>query len=178
MDLRVQRTRRSIINAFIELRAKKPLEKITVKELSDLAFINKATFYTHYKDIYDLAEQLENEAIASALNDIPHPEYLITRPKEGLGELAIAINSQNQLFRILFSDSRQGLLVKKLEKHLKDIYYERNPEYKNNLEKDLLLSFLIHGCFHAFFSHSNDDFDTVIDILGNINECLIFNYKK
>ena len=37
MDLRIQRTRKSIINAFIELRATKPLEKITVKELSDLA---------------------------------------------------------------------------------------------------------------------------------------------
>ena len=73
MDLRIQRTKKSIINAFIELRASKPLEKITIKELSDLAFINKATFYTHYKDIYDLAEQLENEAVTSVLNDIPHP---------------------------------------------------------------------------------------------------------
>ena len=35
MDLRIERTRRSIINAFIELRSKKSLEKITIKELSD-----------------------------------------------------------------------------------------------------------------------------------------------
>lgn len=41
MDLRAQRTRRSIINAFIELRALKPLEKITVKELSERALITK-----------------------------------------------------------------------------------------------------------------------------------------
>lgn len=177
MDLRVQRTKRSIINAFIELRAKKPPEKITVKELSDLAFINKATFYTHYKDIYDLAEQLENEAITSALNDIPHPEYLITRPKEGLIELTMAIYSQSQLFNILFSGSRQGLLVIKLEKYLKEQYWRKYPEYKNNLEKDLLLSVLIQGCFHAFLSHPKDDFDTVVNILGDINECLILNYK-
>ena len=55
MDLRTERTKRSIINAFLELRSQKPLEKITVKELSELAFINKATFYTHYQDIYDLS---------------------------------------------------------------------------------------------------------------------------
>ena len=54
MDLRRQRTKNSIINAFIQLRASKPLEKITVKELSELAYINKATFYTYYQDIYDL----------------------------------------------------------------------------------------------------------------------------
>ena len=59
MDLRVQKTQRSIINALIELRSKKNLEKITVKELAERAEINKATFYQHYKDIYDLSEQLE-----------------------------------------------------------------------------------------------------------------------
>ena len=61
MDLRKQRTKNSIINAFIQLRAKKPLEKITVTELAELAYINKATFYTYYQDIYDLSEQLETE---------------------------------------------------------------------------------------------------------------------
>ena len=47
MDLRTEKTESSIINAFIELRAKKPLEKITVKELCQLARINKSTFYAH-----------------------------------------------------------------------------------------------------------------------------------
>lgn len=45
MDMRIEKTRRSIINAFLQLRAQKPLEKITVKELSALAEINKATMY-------------------------------------------------------------------------------------------------------------------------------------
>ena len=58
MDLRNQRTKKNIRNAFIELRSKKPLEKITVKELSELAFINKATFYRHYEDIYALSNEL------------------------------------------------------------------------------------------------------------------------
>lgn len=40
MDLRVKRTRINITNAFIELRSRKPIEKITIKELSELAFIN------------------------------------------------------------------------------------------------------------------------------------------
>ena len=41
-DLRIRKTETAIKNAFIELRAKKPLEKITVKELCDLALINKS----------------------------------------------------------------------------------------------------------------------------------------
>ena len=56
MDLRIERTRKCIKDAFIELRKSKPIEKITVKELAALASINKATFYSHYNDIYDLSD--------------------------------------------------------------------------------------------------------------------------
>ena len=54
MDIRIEKTERAIKQAFMALRAQKPLEKIKVKELCDLANINKSTFYAHYQDIYAL----------------------------------------------------------------------------------------------------------------------------
>ena len=48
MDIRIEKTEKAIRNAFLELRAAKPLEKITVRELCSLACINKSTFYSHY----------------------------------------------------------------------------------------------------------------------------------
>ena len=54
MDIRIEKTRQSIINAFIELRSHKELERITIKELCEKAQINKSTFYAHYQDIYHL----------------------------------------------------------------------------------------------------------------------------
>ena len=44
MDLRIEKTEKGIRNAFIELRSRKPLEKITIKELCEHAYINKSTF--------------------------------------------------------------------------------------------------------------------------------------
>lgn len=174
MDLRIERTRRSIINAFIELRAKKPLEKITIKELAETALINKATFYSHYNDIYDLSEQLEKEAVDMVLKNIPHPESLITDPKQGTVEIAFALASQGKLFDTLFSDSRATILVDRLEQGLKEKIYSMYPEYKNNLEWDILLTVIIQGCFHAFASHSNDtDINNLIEIIGNINERIL-----
>ena len=81
MDLRIQKTEHAIKNAFIELRSKKPLEKITVKELCELAMINKSTFYSHYEDIYALSETMEQETVASRLNHREHrsPERLYAR---------------------------------------------------------------------------------------------------
>ena len=54
MDIRIEKTKTAIHNTFLELRSRKPLEKITIKELCEKAQINKSTFYSHYKDIYDL----------------------------------------------------------------------------------------------------------------------------
>lgn len=60
MDLRTAKTERAIRSAFLELRAKKPLERITVKELCQRAEIHKSTFYDHYEDLYALSDALEN----------------------------------------------------------------------------------------------------------------------
>ncbi len=177
MDLRIERTKINITNAFIHLRASKPLEKITIKELSELAFINKATFYAHYKDIYDLSEKLQNEAIDKMIDDIAHPEYIISKPKEGLFELANSILMQGQLFDILFSGSQQLHLLKLLEIKLKSRISELLQQETRSLEFDLLFSVLIQGSFYAFLNHKENDFTQIIEILGNINECIIKNYK-
>ena len=90
MDIRVKKTRRSIITAFMELRAHKPLEKITVKELCEKAEINKSTFYTHFTDIYHLSDQLEQELIQQVVDNLPHPQYVVEHPKEFTQEMFLA----------------------------------------------------------------------------------------
>lgn len=62
-DARVRYTLMRIQTVFFELLEKKPMSKITVKEICDLAEINRATFYHHYQDVYDLLEQQENIVI-------------------------------------------------------------------------------------------------------------------
>ena len=84
MDLRTEKTRRAIINAFIKLRSKKPTEKITIKELAENAQINKATFYLHYRDIYDLSVSLEREVVRDCLKGIQHPEDIRGKPQQQL----------------------------------------------------------------------------------------------
>ena len=44
MDLRVKKTETAIKNAFLELRAKKPLEKITVKNCAVLPVLTSQLF--------------------------------------------------------------------------------------------------------------------------------------
>ncbi|NRY62965.1 TetR/AcrR family transcriptional regulator [Clostridium beijerinckii] len=53
---RVKRTRDLIINAFISLITKKGFDSITVKDITTVATINRATFYAHFTDKYALLD--------------------------------------------------------------------------------------------------------------------------
>ncbi|MEG2570144.1 MAG: TetR/AcrR family transcriptional regulator [Clostridia bacterium] len=63
-DHRTRVTRMLIRRAFTELLRQKPIQSISIKELCELAGINRGTFYSHYDDIYDLLKQIEDEMMA------------------------------------------------------------------------------------------------------------------
>lgn len=60
-DARVRYTRMVIEESFLALLHQKPLNRITVTELCQMAQINRATFYKHYLDIPDLMEKTEEK---------------------------------------------------------------------------------------------------------------------
>ena len=150
MDLRVKKTKASIINAFLTLRSKKPLERISVTELSAAAQINKATFYLHYKDIYDLSETLENELFENVFDSIEHPDAVLTDPKLFVRELTNGFISNQSLIDIIFSDGRRSVLADRLESELKTLLFEMYPQYRNIPEVDALLTYMIKGGYYAF----------------------------
>ena len=53
-DLRVIRTRKALQDAFIALVRERGLEAVTVRDVAERAMVNRATFYRHFRDKYDL----------------------------------------------------------------------------------------------------------------------------
>ena len=51
-------TKQAITDSFLHLAAKKPLEKITVRDVVDDCGINRNTFYYHFQDIFAVLEEL------------------------------------------------------------------------------------------------------------------------
>ena len=62
-----QMTKRALEASLKELLRHKPLDKITVSDLTDHCGVNRMTFYYHFKDIYDLVEWCCEEDAARAL---------------------------------------------------------------------------------------------------------------
>ncbi|RXZ82103.1 TetR/AcrR family transcriptional regulator [Paenibacillaceae bacterium] len=57
-DPRIKRTLNLIRDAFISLMDEKGFDQITVQDITKRAEINRATFYRHYQDKYDLLEKI------------------------------------------------------------------------------------------------------------------------
>lgn len=63
MSERKTETKKLIKVAFTKLLKEKGFNNITVSDITNMAKINRGTFYLHYTDKFDLLEKLENDSI-------------------------------------------------------------------------------------------------------------------
>src|SRR5699024_1646022 len=63
LDRRIQMSKSFLKQALISLLTKKQISHITVKELCELADVNRSTFYAHYTDLDALLNEMENDII-------------------------------------------------------------------------------------------------------------------
>jgi AcrR family transcriptional regulator len=76
---RVTETKDRIKEAFFDLYETKKIEKISIKEITEKANLNRGTFYVYYKDIYDLLEKAEDEFLEELVNKIKGVAIMILR---------------------------------------------------------------------------------------------------
>lgn len=53
-----------------EIAKTKPIEKITIKEITDKAGVIRPTFYNHFQDKYELVEYIVNHEILQPVNEL------------------------------------------------------------------------------------------------------------
>lgn len=169
MDIRIEKTDRAIEKAFLELRAKTPLEKIKIKDLCALACVNKSTFYAHYQDVYDLSDRLEKKLIADILNSVSAVELSTEQTETLTRDLFRAFGQNQTAVNILFSGSRQGIFANCIEKGLRERLSEQDPTFAADPKRGILLSFCVQGCFYAFANNSSQmDEKRLVSLLAEI----------
>ena len=134
----------------MELRAQKPLEKIKVKELCDLACINKSTFYAHYQDIYALANAMEDEMVEVVVESLPQLTASdVSERTEWLArEMFRAFTTHQTEINTLFSGSRQGLFINRVEAAMSKCISESDPTFDTDVVRKIVLSFCVQVLLH------------------------------
>ena len=125
-DSRVKRTKKLIRKGLAELAKKKSINKITVKELTDLIEINRGTFYLHYKDIFDLVDSIEN-SLYDEFNEIiktVNPKTILETPIDILEKFCVFISENADAFVMLIGENGDANFVYRIGTVMNDAVFE------------------------------------------------------
>ena len=121
-DRRVRKTRSALKKALTTLMLTKNINSISVKELTDIADINRGTFYLHYKDVYDLLHQSEDELMQTLVETVNSfsAEALEHDPSALFKELYTICRQHHDVVNILISENGDIKFIRSLEMLLRD----------------------------------------------------------
>ena len=138
-DRRTSKTRKAIRDALSQLLTEKELHKVTVQEITEIADINRGTFYKHYLDIYDLYDKTENDILVDLglmvleLQNLPANEFF--------RHLIDYIDENRTLFTMVFCPNTTGKLLQKFSRCLDGLFRQVEAEKAHADIMDVTLSY-------------------------------------
>lgn len=149
-DRRVRYTKMVLKESFIKLLSEKSVNKITIKEICDLADINRTTFYAHYTDQYDLLRKLQDELMSEIIS------YLTQHTKSSTSVVSTQtlervfeyIKENSDICTLFLSESVDTNFENQVIKlfHEWFIFYWKQSGVSIRLDMEYVYAFSAYGC--------------------------------
>lgn len=156
---RVALTKQLIYQAFFTLLKKKSIRQISIRELCEIAGINRTTFYNHYGSQYDvLAEMADNYLgeIAKAIEntDVKNKERVHSRVTLVLH----VIQDNPELSSMLMNNDPDETFAQRLFSlpEIEEMLNAALAEIQDEKEKAATIAFAIHGSYKVLQDWIND----------------------
>lgn len=150
IDSRIKRTKRLLREGLTQLMSEKSVKKISVRELTDLVEINRGTFYLHYKDIFDLLEQIENELCVEFKSMLD--KVTIKSPSDSLHiylSICVFLDKNRALCNVLLSENGDISFLAKLKNIISEKCFTDFPkkyvEFMQSSDCDYINSYFEAG---------------------------------
>ena len=156
--------KQKIKNALVSLMIYKPLESITITDITKEAKVNKSTYYYHYYKKEEILYEITNKCISDLI-------MAMKSPYKGTHELKINENilpSTVNLFEHVYQQKDYYFVLLNYEKGLafqnellnviiNFFINETNPIYTENINNDINPIFQAYGIFGIITAWINDD---------------------
>jgi AcrR family transcriptional regulator len=151
-DLRVQRTRKLIDDALIEVTVEKGFAAVTVQDIVKRAGINRATFYRHYQDKFDLLDQ-HAQAIYQLADNAPDParapggDTKVEKTLLGVAQVLDHVRGHAKFYRVMLGKNGDPEFVEKIRHYIQKRIVGVLPEslLADKNSADLFLSYVSSG---------------------------------
>lgn len=183
LDKRVMKTRKAIHSAMTILLSKKPIEEITVTELSEAAEINRKTFYNYYSSVYMVAEEMEDEIVERFEETLRKIDFdtLLKDPETTFNTLARLITSDLDFYENILTNRNQISFLQKiitsLKQRIKLLYF--NPDSPDSELQDYMLEYIVSGLVSVYQKWFTNGRKTDIEVLSRyISMLAVYGVKE
>ena len=178
-DRRVVKTKRAIHRAFASLLSEKEINDITVRDIADLADINRKTFYNYYAGVHAVLDEIENEVVGTLENALGGIDFrqAMSHPNLVFEKLTAIINTDLDFYGHLLSMQSNVSLVTKTVKLLKQktrqAMLSQLPVKEEEI--DVLLDYTFSGMLTVYQQWFNSDRNQSIEEISEILSKLCVN---
>ncbi len=143
----VRNTKKRLKEGLLKLLEEKPINQISVRELTDMVDVNRGTFYFHYSDIYDMLHKIEDE-LFEQFEKVVDQNIVPGKNFPYLIDLFSFIKENEEMTRVLLgknTDIQFVLRIKKLFLDRSNRYWEEKLCKEGDRDFSLYSSFIILG---------------------------------
>ncbi|MGN8644540.1 TetR/AcrR family transcriptional regulator [Gracilibacillus sp. HCP3S3_G5_1] len=149
LDRRKKYTQMVLKNSLIQLMNEKTFSSITVKEVCLRADINRSTFYTHFNDVQDLLDSIEEEIIEEMNKSLQALKFAKEEESIKMTEKLLEyVRERKEIFEALL-ENNTGTSFEKRMMDIAKLCVMDNTPITNTEVASYLSTFIISGSVHV-----------------------------
>lgn len=178
-DRRIIKSKKAIKKAFMSILATKDINDITIKNIADLADVDRKTVYNYYNGTYEILNEIENEMV-STINDAVESLDLEGNLDQQISifkKITDVINDNFEFYSILMKLNYDSQLIKKLISLFSEYAKKILNKFKlpNGVNVEYASTFIASGVLNTYYKWFNSDRSISLDDLSNQLYILVTN---
>ncbi len=136
-------TRENLLNAFWQLYQNKPINMITVHDITRKAGYNRCTFYSYFHSVQDILEQTESSLIEYIKDNIANLllPAILSGKTPNLSD--VYTHTKREYLTVMLGENADSRFIGKLKKALCEVYLESLALPKADVRVEYILDFKV-----------------------------------
>jgi len=165
-----EQTKQNLMDAFWSFYARKKIEQITVKEITEKAGYNRGTFYEYFSDVYDVLDQIERGLIPG-IDELPPLQNPAS--ETGMAQLDVLMRlyeKNNGYYAVLLGENGDPAFAGKLKRAVKPLlgaafFSAATPPVETDYLLEIMLSAMIGILGYWFEQNQNLPAEQLISLV-------------
>lgn len=170
-DQRITLTKKLLRDSLVELLYEKSIYKITIRELCEVAGINRSTFYRYYENQFSLLGEMEGEIVDIIYFNLAK---LKTSDQQDNRKLLVVILSRLEedveFSRLLVNNNIDPEFPKKLlnSPQIREYNFAQLKDRYNTEHLNYLADFITYGCYRTVQTWINKNNRESVDVIADM----------